>query len=199
MVFWGKLKKCKPLGHLLSTHGVCLHTVHVYFTLIYILHLNTICMLCKCKSKWHYRDAIHVNNFTAHCHIVNWMQKINFTLSILFSIKSSKTWMAVMFFPLYCSSPPCTGRSINTSKQDTGRLLSRLTAWLRIEKKKITYNLISDERAKGVLLIIVALNDTWKHSTWQRGIQSIVVVKLNRNIGSETVSVHLIYKAPVVE
>lgn len=58
---------------------------------------------------------------------------MNVTLSILFSMKSSKTWIAYMFFPPYCSSPPCTGTSINTSRQETGKLLSRLTAWLEIK------------------------------------------------------------------
>lgn len=62
------------------------------------------------------------------------LQRMNFTLSILFSMKSINICIASMFFPPYLSCPPWTGMSINTSRQDTGRLFSRLTAWLETKK-----------------------------------------------------------------
>lgn len=54
------------------------------------------------------------------------------TLSILFSMKSSKTWIAPIFIPLYFMSVSSWEDGlIRTSKQETGTLLKRLIALLK--------------------------------------------------------------------
>lgn len=58
------------------------------------------------------------------------VEGLNFTLLSLFSIKSSNFCTASIFFPPYFSCPSWEGTSISTSRQDTGRLFSKLTAWL---------------------------------------------------------------------
>lgn len=93
---------------------------------------------------------------------------ISLTLSILFSIKLSKTWMASIFIPLYTmvlffktvsfSAVLSLGSSsrvvaswavsswvngqMRTSKQETGTLLKRLTALLKSNLKIQYFNLI---------------------------------------------------------
>lgn len=54
------------------------------------------------------------------------------TLSILFSMKSNKIWIALIFIPLYFISVSSWDDGlIRTSKQETGILLKRLIALLK--------------------------------------------------------------------
>lgn len=89
-----------------------------------IFVLNTIQKVCKklyvCTILLSWKMPLLWRIFAAH------------TLSILFSMKSSKTWIAPIFIPLYfISVSSCDDGLIRTSKQETGTLLKRLTALLK--------------------------------------------------------------------
>ena len=117
-------------GHTFTSSALTGNT-SVYFNILTSLFLGPIKISDEASTTHEVVSNIQfVNNAASWLYSLYSHQRMNFTLSILFSMKSSNFWTASMFFPPYFSCPPWTGTSISTSRQDTGKLFSRLTAWL---------------------------------------------------------------------